>query len=250
MKIQGLFLSMLAGLLVMGCTSGTPRSARGSSDDHPYLGGRPNPNYSGSLSAQPMTPAMSEGSEPAETAVEEAVVAEPESMESEIVEVAPVTEDVMEEAVAVEIAEPEEPVSETDAQQSLSEAMNDLEAAMDDGMSSGNADGAADSMAVAVSQAEAAIDTMNQPLEITDEAMVEVDEAADAVAGMMEVTSEAMDAVKYDDAMEVLTIDFSNGNVYDYLGVPAEVYEQFLKSDSKGGFFTETIKENYQSIRR
>jgi len=178
--------------------------------------------------------------------VEESVVAEPESMESEIVEEAPVVE----EAVALEVVEPEEPVSETDAQQSLSDAMNDLEAAMDDGMSSGNADGAADSMAVAVSQAEAAIDTMNQPLEVTDEAMVEVDETADAVTGMMDVTSEAMDAVSYDDAMEVLTIDFGNGNVYDYLGVPVDVYEQFLKADSKGGFFAETIKENYESIRR
>ena len=246
MKIQGLFLSMLALMLVMGCTSGTPRSARGSSEDLPYLGGRPNPNYRGSVAAEPMSPAMSEVSDSAEVVVEESVVAEPESMESKVVEEAPVVE----EAVALEVVEPEEPVSETDAQQSLSDAMNDLEAAMDDGMSSGNADGAADSMAVAVSQAEAAIDTMNQPLEVTDEAMVEVDETADAVTGMMDVTSEAMDAVSYDDAMEVLTIDFGNGNVYDYLGVPVDVYEQFLKADSKGGFFAETIKEKYESLRR
>jgi hypothetical protein len=46
---------------------------------------------------------------------------------------------------------------------------------------------------------------------------------------MMEpVQSDALRAVGYDDARQVLTVEFAHGGIYDYIGVPRDVYDELL----------------------
>jgi hypothetical protein len=49
----------------------------------------------------------------------------------------------------------------------------------------------------------------------------------------------------YDDRTRVLEIEYAAGHVYEYVEVPLEVYEWFLKARSKGGFVNRMIKERY-----
>lgn len=46
-------------------------------------------------------------------------------------------------------------------------------------------------------------------------------------------------------AGEVLTVEFVNGQKYNYLGVPQTVVEEFMTAESKGKFFTKNIKPKY-----
>ena len=43
-----------------------------------------------------------------------------------------------------------------------------------------------------------------------------------------------------------LRIRFVSGTVYDYKGVPKELYEKFRSAISKGKFLNEEIKEKYR----
>lgn len=45
--------------------------------------------------------------------------------------------------------------------------------------------------------------------------------------------------------VNILRIYFKNGLIYDYYNVPKEVYEEFLKSESKGTFFHKNINKKY-----
>jgi hypothetical protein len=47
----------------------------------------------------------------------------------------------------------------------------------------------------------------------------------------------------------VLEIEFNSGNVYQYNGVTAATFYDFLNSESKGKFFNLYIKGNYDVIR-
>ncbi|HEY3439462.1 MAG TPA: KTSC domain-containing protein [Paludibaculum sp.] len=47
-----------------------------------------------------------------------------------------------------------------------------------------------------------------------------------------------------------LTVEFRNGGVYEYSGVPASVYEAFISSGSKGRFFRTMVKGAYGSSKR
>lgn len=59
------------------------------------------------------------------------------------------------------------------------------------------------------------------------------------------VGSSSIVSVGYDDDSRILEIEYSAGNVYQYMDVPREVYEWFLRAQSKGGFVTRMIKERY-----
>lgn len=263
MKFTRWLLCLLVVPFLAGCLSKAPKSARPEDWDGPYIGGRPNPNY--------VAPAMDDMAEPAEDA--EAVQAEAASEQPEPMPEPEADPTTMEDAAAPEpapmmdeqtaVAEPE-PVETVEvepgvdeamdamvadeavpAEQSLSDAMEDLEAAMGEGMESGNTSAAEGAAADAVAQAEAAIADLNQPIDVTEDAL-----AVEVPEDMVAIASDAMDAMKYDSVMEVLTIQFKNGTVYEYLGVPQDVYDQFLSAESMGAFFTETIKPNYEAIMR
>jgi hypothetical protein len=51
--------------------------------------------------------------------------------------------------------------------------------------------------------------------------------------------------VGYDEAQELLQLEFGSRAVYLYFGVPAAVYEALLDAPSKGQYFKGTIRGRY-----
>lgn len=59
------------------------------------------------------------------------------------------------------------------------------------------------------------------------------------------VASSNVASVGYDDATETLEVEFVDGAVYQYYGVPRNVYDQFMGNSSKGRFLNTYIKNAY-----
>jgi KTSC domain len=57
------------------------------------------------------------------------------------------------------------------------------------------------------------------------------------------VSSAALSSVGWDDG--TLEIEFTSGEVYRYRDVPALVFRQLLRAESKGTFFQERIRDRY-----
>lgn len=53
----------------------------------------------------------------------------------------------------------------------------------------------------------------------------------------------------YDDRKHVLIVEFKHGGVYNYYDVPQQVFEQMIRAPSKGSFFLENIREEYDYTR-
>ena len=63
------------------------------------------------------------------------------------------------------------------------------------------------------------------------------------------VESTSLESVGYDSTEQVLEVEFKHGAVYEYLEVPADVFEAFLAAASKGSFFNSDIKHSYDFVR-
>lgn len=63
------------------------------------------------------------------------------------------------------------------------------------------------------------------------------------------VTSSNIASVGYDDAAQALEVEFLNGSIYQYFGVPSAVHSALLSADSVGGYFSRSIKNSYQFVR-
>lgn len=61
--------------------------------------------------------------------------------------------------------------------------------------------------------------------------------------------SSVISKYSYDEAKHILRVVFLSGMVYDYLDVPAKVYDQMKNSISKGGFLNRVIKAKYRFRR-
>ena len=59
------------------------------------------------------------------------------------------------------------------------------------------------------------------------------------------VNSTNLVTVGYDQAMQVLEVEFQSGNVYQYLDVPEHVYQDLMTSASKGQFFHDNILKEF-----
>ena len=46
--------------------------------------------------------------------------------------------------------------------------------------------------------------------------------------------------------VDVLRIYYNNGRIYDYYAVPKDVFENFLKAESKGKYFWQNIDKKYE----
>lgn len=53
----------------------------------------------------------------------------------------------------------------------------------------------------------------------------------------------------YDEANQVLKIEFKNGSIYDYFEVPENVYEGMRNAPSKGQYLAQQIKGIYRYAR-
>lgn len=64
------------------------------------------------------------------------------------------------------------------------------------------------------------------------------------------VTSSNVASIGYDPATKTLEVEFhGSGAVYQYRGVPQDVADQFIKSDSAGRYFQTYIRSNYEYSR-
>jgi len=64
--------------------------------------------------------------------------------------------------------------------------------------------------------------------------------------GFVPVKSSVLDSVRYDADSHSLVILFDNGDIYEYRDVPPEVYRGLLKAESKGRYFHEKIRDQYE----
>jgi hypothetical protein len=59
------------------------------------------------------------------------------------------------------------------------------------------------------------------------------------------VRSSNIRSVGYDPGSRRLEVEFLSGGIYQYSGVPESVYQQFIRTASKGSYFHSHIKDRY-----
>ncbi len=60
-----------------------------------------------------------------------------------------------------------------------------------------------------------------------------------------EIVSRSLRSAGYNPQTRVLEIEFQDGDVYEYQGVPDRVYNELVSAESKGGYFNQAIKDHY-----
>jgi hypothetical protein len=60
------------------------------------------------------------------------------------------------------------------------------------------------------------------------------------------VESTTLATVAYDQARELLQLEFRSRAIYQYFGVPAAVHEALLGAPSKGCYFNRFIREHFR----
>ena len=63
------------------------------------------------------------------------------------------------------------------------------------------------------------------------------------------VSSSNISAIGYDADSQTLEVEFTNGAVYSYSGVPSGEYEGFMGADSKGKYLHANIKDRYSFVK-
>lgn len=63
------------------------------------------------------------------------------------------------------------------------------------------------------------------------------------------VSSSNISAIGYDSDSEILEVEFTNGSVYSYSGVPLGEYDGFMNADSKGKYLHANIKGRYPYVK-
>ena len=63
------------------------------------------------------------------------------------------------------------------------------------------------------------------------------------------VESSAISAIGYSKRLQILEIEFLNGAIYRYTGVPRSVYHKLMAAESKARYYDENIKGSYKSAR-
>ena len=63
---------------------------------------------------------------------------------------------------------------------------------------------------------------------------------------MIAVNSSAICAVGYDVASRLMKITFTQGKTYDFCRVPQHVYEGLIRSGSKGTYYNDHIRDQYE----
>jgi hypothetical protein len=56
-------------------------------------------------------------------------------------------------------------------------------------------------------------------------------------------------AATYQDQSALLELEFRNGTTYRYLGVPVQVYREFLRSKSNGRYFNQYIRNRFRRAK-
>ena len=59
----------------------------------------------------------------------------------------------------------------------------------------------------------------------------------------MSVSSSNIASIGFDEASNTLEIEFNNGGIYQYYGVPSSEYQALMSADSHGKYFDVNIKK-------
>lgn len=62
----------------------------------------------------------------------------------------------------------------------------------------------------------------------------------------IQVVSSNIRSVGYEADIEILEIEFTSGNIYQYFDVPEREYEELMNAASIGKYFNRKIKDNYR----
>lgn len=65
--------------------------------------------------------------------------------------------------------------------------------------------------------------------------------------GCVTTSGSSLGNFSYEPAGEVLTVRFEKGGAYEYTGVPSDLYDQIVSSDSPGSTFNELVKGKFPS---
>ena len=72
-------------------------------------------------------------------------------------------------------------------------------------------------------------------------------QAEKTITTLEEVESTMIKEAGYDEATQVLTVKFVNGDeIYEYKNVPKSVYDELMAAESKGSYFAKNIKGKYE----
>ena len=63
------------------------------------------------------------------------------------------------------------------------------------------------------------------------------------------VESTNLASAGYDETTQTLEVQFVNGRVYQYYGVPEDIHKQLMRAASKGQFFNAHIRNSYSFSR-
>jgi hypothetical protein len=63
------------------------------------------------------------------------------------------------------------------------------------------------------------------------------------------VSSSNLSAVGYDVDRQALEVEFKNGAVYEYSGVPDSEHDGLMSAGSKGTYFNANIKNRYPFVK-
>lgn len=63
------------------------------------------------------------------------------------------------------------------------------------------------------------------------------------------VDSTTMRSVGYQAQRRILEIEFDSGAVYQVSGVPAMIYQELLRAESKGRYFNSEIRDVYPYVQ-
>jgi len=63
------------------------------------------------------------------------------------------------------------------------------------------------------------------------------------------VESSSLASVGYQEWTRTLEVEFRNGGVYHYLGVPASVHRALITAESRGAFLNTQIKPHFPYVR-
>ena len=70
-----------------------------------------------------------------------------------------------------------------------------------------------------------------------------------AVTQRIPVASSSILSIGFVKATGVLEVEFQSGSIYRYFGVPQTAFEEFKRAESKGRYFTQYIRGNYEFRR-
>lgn len=85
------------------------------------------------------------------------------------------------------------------------------------------------------------------PRELFDQLRTAIAQPGEIV--MHPVESSNIAAIGYDSLTWILRVEFLNGTLYDYLGVPLLIFENFQEAPSKGRFLNSEIKGEFDYER-